>query len=544
MREELKNKEVLAMYDVRGIQNYIFRTNRIKEIVGASVLVENIILDGFKAMIDEMGLDKTKYLTDWEQDDAETYLNDPEIQMQVLFIGGGNAFVLFRKGSVCEKFNKKLAKYVLDHTYSLQLSAAVVEKTENYAKDYAAINARMIEIKAMMPSSRPMGAFPFMAVDPVTGFPLVEESPYKEEYVCRESLLKLKHYKKAEDKKDDLLDNLIKEKGENSFLAMIHIDGNNMGKRIKKIMEHKTDYKDAVKTMREISKNLKTSFEESFEITGQYIDGRKAEIKPGYDGKMYRKLILAGDDITFICNAMTAMEAVKVFLQSVSEKVMYEDKELSESENLKEYGLSACAGIAYFRSHFPFRSAYEVAEACCSSAKKRAKEKEHRAGGEAEGAIGCYLDFQICNHIKTMNLKEHRVKNYQFADRTGMMIYRPYFVSAKVNEEINDLNTRNESYDIDKVFFKNLKRFQNQETTKALKSEDHEIIEKHSESEIARSKMKQLRNAYAFGMEEVDKTVTFLKSRKVLFPEGTKPETWYDALEMMDLCMLEKGDKE
>lgn len=255
MREELKSKEVLAMYDVRGIQNYIFRTNRIKEIVGASVLVENIILDGFRSIIDRMELEKTKYLIDWENDDAEAYLKDREIQMQVLFIGGGNAFVLFRQGSECEKFNKKLAKYVLEHTYSLQLSVAVVEKTESYAKDYARINGNMIEIKAVMPSSKPMGAFPFMAVDTVTGFPLVEKNPYKkEEYVCRESLLKLQHYQKSEDKRDDLLDHLVKEKGESSFLAMIHIDGNNMGKRIKKIMEHKTTYADAVKAMRIISK--------------------------------------------------------------------------------------------------------------------------------------------------------------------------------------------------------------------------------------------------------------------------------------------------
>ena len=34
MREELLDKEVLAMYDVRGIQSYIFKTNKAKEIIG------------------------------------------------------------------------------------------------------------------------------------------------------------------------------------------------------------------------------------------------------------------------------------------------------------------------------------------------------------------------------------------------------------------------------------------------------------------------------------------------------------------------------
>ena len=44
-------KEYLAMYDVRGIQNYIFRSNDLQEIIGASNLVENIIIDGLESII-------------------------------------------------------------------------------------------------------------------------------------------------------------------------------------------------------------------------------------------------------------------------------------------------------------------------------------------------------------------------------------------------------------------------------------------------------------------------------------------------------------
>ena len=36
------DSKVLVMYDVRGIQNYIFRTTKLKDAIGASVLVENI----------------------------------------------------------------------------------------------------------------------------------------------------------------------------------------------------------------------------------------------------------------------------------------------------------------------------------------------------------------------------------------------------------------------------------------------------------------------------------------------------------------------
>ena len=33
----------IYMYDVRGIQDYVFRTNKMKEIIGASLLVEDLI---------------------------------------------------------------------------------------------------------------------------------------------------------------------------------------------------------------------------------------------------------------------------------------------------------------------------------------------------------------------------------------------------------------------------------------------------------------------------------------------------------------------
>ena len=49
MKDELKMSPVLAMYDVRGIQRYIFSTNRVRDIIGASNLVENILQNGLDA---------------------------------------------------------------------------------------------------------------------------------------------------------------------------------------------------------------------------------------------------------------------------------------------------------------------------------------------------------------------------------------------------------------------------------------------------------------------------------------------------------------
>ena len=109
MRPELLEQQVLAMYDVRGIQSYIFKSNAAKEIVGASALVEKIITDGLQAYVDSQkaGEDETMsgYMMDWTKDDPKAFLEHPEVEMQILFIGGGNAYVLFRQGRECEKVN-------------------------------------------------------------------------------------------------------------------------------------------------------------------------------------------------------------------------------------------------------------------------------------------------------------------------------------------------------------------------------------------------------------------------------------------------------
>ena len=143
MKAELQEKEVLAMYDVRGIQNYIFKSNVAKEIIGASALVEKIVTGGLQKYIEGLDAEVQKnYMIDWENDDDQAFLKNQDVMMQVMFVGGGNAYVLFRKGSECQKVNQFLGKYILDATYSLNLSIAVIEKTDSYNADYNKINPR------------------------------------------------------------------------------------------------------------------------------------------------------------------------------------------------------------------------------------------------------------------------------------------------------------------------------------------------------------------------------------------------------------------
>ena len=500
------NNAILAMYDVRGIQSYIFKTNKVREIMGASFIVRDIIMDGIKEWISDK--DKSKYLWDWQNSDTCRFLDDESIQMEVLFIGGGNAYVLFRNKDLCRKANQFLARYVLDHTYSLNLAVAYIEKTDSYMDDYKVIQDKMREIKATMPSTKPMGTFPFMAWDSVTGQAITNKQSYRDgtsEWLCKESYLKAKKAYEEEFEKTEF-DEMVTEKGDSSFLALVHIDGNNMGMRIRKLVQDKKSYEQAVPTMRKLSSNISNGFKECYDVMEKKAE-QWAKKEPFNKGEkiLLRKIVLAGDDITFVCNAKIALSLVQTFLKETVHHYLDENK---------KNAFSACAGMAYFNSHYPFSDAYEVAEACCSSAKAQAKLPIH----QEDKMVGCYLDYQICTHISSIHLSDYRKKHYVDVNGENILA-RPYYVAVDHFEKLNEVN---QEKSIDR-FFDALHFFTNQEN-------------------IARSKAKNLRNAYAFGKDEVEQYKHFLRSRKIQLPYENE-KCWYDALEMMDLILLEKEDE-
>ena len=523
MKSELKDKPVIAMYDIRGIQDYIFRTNKVVDIIGASVLVENIISNGLKEIRKESQDPESEYLIDWE---GTPLCMDKK--MEVLFIGGGNAYVLYEKGSICERYNRRLARYILDKTYSLQLAVAYVEKTESYQQDYDRLQMEMARVKNEMPFTRPMGAPSIVRTEAVTGYPLTTKvrTPAGSEWVSTETALKRENVPKEKEKTvDKIFDNMVAEKGKDSVLAIVHIDGNNMGARIRSLTENITDYKKAVATVRKISANIRTSFEAVYDQMEQYLEDKNLS-----KNKLIRKIIVAGDDITFICQGRLAISLVQYFTKEITGKVLYSENDTPTQAELEKYGFSVCAGIAFINSHFPFHDGYQVAEACCESAKKRAKLVTRREPEGENGIVGNWLDFQICRHINSADLAEARRINYKISENEKLD-RRPYYIPYGIYTDglFNKMDKRNGDCGIGCLI---------------------EYIQ-YFTTDIGRSIAKTLRGAYSGGSLAVDEYLTFLDSRGYNLPdrgkstkgfvqltgEDVRRAVWYDALEVMDLYM-------
>ena len=499
MREELLEKEVLVMYDIREIQNFIFRTNKVKDIVGASRLVDGIL---------EKGLTECRKALGFAGE-----------EMEILMIGGGNAVAIFQKGELAKKMNRMLGRWILEQTYSLQLAIAVVEKTDHYMKDYRRLQEEKTKVKARMPKVHMMGALPIMKGENQTGLPLSETITVngKKIPVSKEVCLKRKALEndlQKEQEKQIQFDSLVDEKGRDSMLALVHIDGNSMGQKIGQLMEGIDDYQVAKEQMKQISHNINQSFQEAYDFMKQQLLIWAEQTEGESKGRIYlRKIIGAGDDVTFVCQGRLALSLVLAYVKGLEGKVLYEENGIREEE---KYGFSVCAGIAYMNSHFPFSEAYKVAEECCHNAKKRAKEEQHKV----DGKIGNWVDFQICKSIHTTDFEKDRKKQYQLADGT-YLLKRPYYIpfdrpELKRYAEMDQINQA----DSFALFREIMYGFEN------------------GKNGLAQSDLKELRNTYSKGKEAMDTLKTFLESRGKSFPmecfDGKGIANWYDELEMLE----------
>lgn len=509
----MKKVKVLAKYDIRGIQNYIFRTKKLRDIRAVQNIPEKIIFEALKnAVRERFDFQQTDPLSD------EAYYSLLESKgIKILDRAGGNAYILFDCEDAKKLYtdiSKEMAFYILKRTYSLELAYTCVDCTDSFYRDYAELNARLGKLKSQMPSSAHIGAFSICRRDPDTLFPIIGKDKFGSD-VTMESYLKNQfHSSLSSDKKENILDNYILEKGVDSHIAIIHIDGNNMGSRINKILEQAT-YENADKIFASI--RVRDRFadvcQEMHSLTEQYIQSLldKDPSKKRENIHLIHAVIQAGDDITYITRADIALPFTKKFIQLVSEKYM-----IDNTDN-PEYLISACAGIAYIDSHFPFSDGYDLAEACCANAKKRAKKNK-----SPDGYIGNWIDYEICRHIKDTDLINSR-QSYGCINGT-ILFKKPYCICHPVYQ--------NEFFDFD-TFEKKIKSLARESPI------------------LNRSRAKDFREAYTKGSEFIRKLKNAAISRGYIDEEEdiqfyesycsrdgedtTVFASYYDPIEIMDL---------
>jgi len=494
------NNGILALYDLRGIQSFIFHTNAIREIIGGSEIVSTLLEDALKAFIDARGYKKS--LLEWYGDHepkAFRFYHDrtDTICYEVLYCGGGNLLVVWKTEELARDAGRFMSKYVLEHAYSLSLSYATVRMSDSYQNDYAQLCRNLDTIKSMGYRAVPVSGCPFSVVEQGTGLPAVmrsgDERISMETHLKREAAKPVynKHYAHYCLRIDDITTDMTK-----NYVAVVHIDGNSMGMRIRDRLSSCRDYPSAVYEMRKLSRRISDTFKTALECTIE----KQIEKKKNAN-LMIRPIICAGDDITFICHADIAIDMVNDFIREIERCAMCDT--VNGKPDLDHYAFSACAGIAYVRTHFPFYTAYELCEQLCAQAKKKAK-----AETPENGAIGSFLDFHIVSGAVLDDVDS--IRETEYINAQGYSLLQRPLSCAKNTSRTDSVN----------VLLKQINTF----------------------GVLPRRWVKQARNAYCIGEGEilgVFRQASVYEGRS-LATDGRAFDSfhkalYFDALELMDM---------
>lgn len=396
---------VLALYDFGSKQNYIYQTNKIKEISGASALIAGMYKE-FSKILNDKGisfiydLDKPFLIKEFENGDCDAI---------VLYDGGGNLMVLFRSKEKYISANKIISMHLLKNRPGLNLIASCVEYTGDFTGDRKAVYGQNALRKNQNPTIATSTVLPITQIDPLTFMPVTEKSIKfgVEQSLSADRVAKLNAYSKNKV-------NNIDELGE-GILAVIYVDGNSMGEHLKKAVpeEKGKSYDEGIKQLRVFSNDVNNCFVvKTIEAITEYIKSQN-----GKNG--FRQVIGGGDEITIICNAQIALDVVNVYFKALEDA---NNERLAKDPNATVY--HACAGISIFHAKSPFSIAYEIAEAACESAKKKAK-IDNPENPEN------YFDFYYCHagivtDFDTLRKKEEKVTNRPYKVETAAELFSDY----------------------------------------------------------------------------------------------------------------------
>ena len=488
-------KKLLLIMEVSQKQAYIFKNKELKKNIDASYTIDEITSSGYFE----------KYFPE--------YYNE---EKNLVYSGGGHTILVFDndveendntgKENQAVRFAKKLSKQIFCDYDGLEVFIKIMDYNENDypSKKIQNLMQKLEEKKAIRRASFRQGTF---------GMEVLQEK--KDAKTRREE--KMEGEEITPYKLVTQLEKLGGNKDDNNFIAVVHIDGNLMGKKVqendkelRKILDGISDPEKKLDMYREKKQEFSEKIDKLFK--GAYSDMQNVVKKQVENGDLkdlsleevvngekqinfpIRRIITAGDDICFVSEGRIGIECAVEYMKALWKR--------SEGEN------SACAGVAIVHQSYPFYKAYEIAESLCSSAKK------YNASLDKEGcANACAIDWHIEYGEMYGGLDEIR-KHYVDADGKSILA-RPYFVCGEPEYEEKAGNRT----------YANFKQ-----TMEEMEYALHNKCEDEEDRMIARRKLKELRTYLKESEEAVD--AYFKKSR--LDQYLTKNDKNFDVIEVMD----------
>lgn len=330
---------------VQGIQGFIFKTNELKHIVGASELVEQICTSNF-----------------------DEFAKNGESVVRA----AGNIKFIFDRKEDCQKAVREFPKKVMTKAPGITISQAVVAFDDDFGKAIDDLEA-LLKVQRNKPSCSVTSGLIGIKRTNNTGLPVV--SAKKKLFIDEPTLQKERSQNvKSLCEKSFGMEALIEKEiaynisditDKNDWIAVIHADGNGLGKIVQKVGKQKDIFR---VFSQELDMATKEAANHAFEVvSNKFKDKQIIPIRP---------VVLSGDDMTVIIRGDLAIDYARAFISAFEDKTKEYLGEILKDQHVfaedKDY-LTACAGIAFIKSSYPFYYGYQLAEDLCGEAKKDTK---------------------------------------------------------------------------------------------------------------------------------------------------------------------------
>ena len=387
---------------VQGIQGYIFQTNKLKDVIGASELVKELCETDFKREFALTG------------------------SVEYIVKAAGNIKLILDSEEDCKRIVFQFPKYAMEKAPGITLSQAVVKCVSDDMRE----DRKKLEDRLRAQRNRPCKSLTLGSVamhrSPLTGLPAI---PRKDGEVLDEGVLRKREILDENKVNKTLFEIFTGEKvrysemgleirdltGRNDWIAIIHADGNSLGELVKDLG------KEGKEKLREFSENLDKATRQAAQEAYKKVKGNDEKKHP------IRPIVLGGDDLTVICRGDIAIDFVKKYICQFE----------SETERLLSRKLTACAGIAFIKSSYPFSFGYELAETLCDMAKKDAKSDviKNANGGKVHSCLMFHkVQSSFVEDYEAIKQKELTLKD------GSSLCYGPYYLTEQADRwTINEL---------------------------------------------------------------------------------------------------------
>jgi len=438
-------KLTVTVINTTGIQHYIFGSNVLKQNVGASELVRCATQDWIYQKLAALGatnVDRDGCIND------QAAIERDDLASELVYAGGGNTVLLFRSPETAREFTRRLTRRALLKAPGLQLVVAHSEfdwETEALSQVVKAALEKVNCKKRDRAVSAPLLGLSVTADCQYTSLPAVgknkdgrrvsaevraKEAAFDAAHERLTCSLSLNGYEIPKD-----FDDFGRAKGESSYIAVIHTDGNGMSKRVEAIANAHARPEDNhryIQAIRAFSQSVGRAAQEALNATyRQLIQCIDHEDKIGgvvqmRDRKLpLRPIVLGGDDVTFVCDGRLGLTLTEFYLRQVTAQPLADGQPLS-----------ARAGIAVVKSHFPFARAYALAEDLTKSAKHYLNERKASPYNEQDLSA---IDWHFAVSGAVLDLAQIREREYTV--EAGRLTMRPVRLGASVASDWHSWET-------------------------------------------------------------------------------------------------------